>query len=382
MARILIVDSDPVLLQWLKRQLEAEGHAVEGASDGAAALALAQTTRFEVAIVDHTMSSSLGLRLLSQLCALQPDCIRVLSAERLSLPMLVSALNEWHINHVLAKPIRADQLQQTIALVIQTRQHMQQVWRDEARRMRDEECAMVQACIEGGHISLAFQPIFTATERTLVAHECLLRSTHPHLHGPMEVIGVAERCGMLHDITAEVARQAADWMPRLPDGTALFMNFHPDEMLEPARLLEGLTPLLPWAERVVLELTEHTQLQGEHDSESVIRSLRARGFRLALDDLGAGYSSLTVLASHQPDYVKLDMALVRDIHTDPYRTRLIRILVQIAESTDAVLLAEGVETEAEMVTLLDCGVHQLQGYLLGRPLPGTERFGQEQTIAV
>jgi len=128
-----------------------------------------------------------------------------------------------------------------------------------------------------------------------------------------------------------------------------------------------LTPLAPWAHRIVLEITERSKLQGLDQWEKSVEAVTAMGFSVAVDDLGAGYSSLSVLAELQPSYIKVDMSIVRGVDHEPQKRRLVELLCRFAEATDALLVAEGVETEEEAETLRAIGAHLLQGYLFGRP---------------
>jgi EAL domain-containing protein (putative c-di-GMP-specific phosphodiesterase class I) len=121
------------------------------------------------------------------------------------------------------------------------------------------------------------------------------------------------------------------------------------------------------ADRVVLEITERSRATDVHSWEQAIAMLTELGFAIAVDDLGAGYSSLSVLAELKPQYIKVDMSIVRDVDSDPRKQRLIDLLSRFADATDSVLIAEGVETEAEARTVRTCGAHLIQGYLLGRP---------------
>ena len=147
----------------------------------------------------------------------------------------------------------------------------------------------------------------------------------------------------------------------------LFMNLHPDELAEPDRMIERLEPLVPWSRRIVLEITERSRLLGLDHWETAVDRVTELGFSIAVDDLGAGYSSLSVLAELQPRYVKIDMSIVRGVDADPRKRRLIDLLCKFAKATEAQVVAEGVETKEESAALLDCGVDFLQGYLFGRP---------------
>ena len=99
----------------------------------------------------------------------------------------------------------------------------------------------------------------------------------------------------------------------------------------------------------------------------VASELRARGYRIAVDDLGAGYSGLNNLATLRPEFVKIDMSLIRDIHKDQRKLNLVQSLVDFANKANMLIVAEGVETEEEAAAATSAGCHMLQGYLLGRP---------------
>jgi EAL domain-containing protein (putative c-di-GMP-specific phosphodiesterase class I) len=121
------------------------------------------------------------------------------------------------------------------------------------------------------------------------------------------------------------------------------------------------------AGRIVLEITERAQLEGVKDAGTRIERLRGLGFRIAVDDIGAGYSGLNSFALLKPDIVKLDMTLVRDIDRDPVKRRLASAVVNLCRDLNIATVGEGVETARERDTLLEIGCDLLQGYLFGRP---------------
>ena len=172
---------------------------------------------------------------------------------------------------------------------------------------------------------------------------------------------------MLPELGRAVSRFAAGWMEQLPDEIRLFMNLHPDELADPDGMCSSLEPLQPWASRVVLEITERSRLQGIEAWDDSVDRVTKMGFSIAVDDLGAGYSSLSVLAELQPSFIKVDMSIVRGIDCDPRKQRLVDLLCRFADATSATLIAEGVETSEEAEALRGCGAHLLQGYLFGKP---------------
>ena len=146
----------------------------------------------------------------------------------------------------------------------------------------------------------------------------------------------------------------------------MFLNLHARELLDET-LYDRSSSLTENASRVVLEITERAHLDTVPDVESRIERLRAIGFRIAIDDIGAGYSGLNSFTMLRPDLVKLDMALVRDIDSDPVKRRLAALLVQLCDDLGIAVIGEGVETVKERQTLVDLGCGLLQGYLFGRP---------------
>jgi EAL domain-containing protein (putative c-di-GMP-specific phosphodiesterase class I) len=125
--------------------------------------------------------------------------------------------------------------------------------------------------------------------------------------------------------------------------------------------------LSPWAERLVFEVTETEAISDAARARERIQRLRAYGCRVALDDLGSGYSSLNLLAQLEPDFVKLDMELVRGIEREGRVARLIQHLLEFCRGEGLVTIAEGIETEAELHVVRELGVDFVQGFLVGRP---------------
>jgi EAL domain-containing protein (putative c-di-GMP-specific phosphodiesterase class I)/AmiR/NasT family two-component response regulator len=367
MARILAVDDDPLVRRCMSRILVNAGHEVVPASHGADALQLASDKAFDVALVDYQLPFLDGLEVLQRLREVQPGCLRILVTGALDLPMIMDAVNRGEVMRVVEKPFESAGLVGAIDDAIAARTRMMEVCRVQEQAASEHEREMFQECLDDNHLRLALQPIIQATTSEILAFECLLRSTHKGLDGPLPLLHAAERHGMLPELARVVSERAADWMHRLPLNISLFMNLHPDELAHPDGVCERLEPLTPWANRVVLEITERSRLQGIEAWEESVDRVTQMGFSIAVDDLGAGYSSLSVLAELQPKYIKVDMSIVRGIDSEPRKQRLVDLLCRFAEATDSYIIAEGVETPEEAEALRACGAHMLQGYLFGRP---------------
>ena len=152
----------------------------------------------------------------------------------------------------------------------------------------------------------------------------------------------------------------------LSEDKVLFINLHPQDLDDPV-LLQPEAELGRWASRIVYEIIETEAIRDLKRARKQIDALRAHGFRIALDDFGSGYTSLNCLAQFEPDFVKLDMELVRGIENDSRSARLIRHLLDFCRGEGIVVIAEGIETPQELHVVTDLGVPLIQGYLFARP---------------
>jgi len=367
MARILVVDDESIVRRAITRILGAEGHQVVTSGSGDEALRYAGDTPFDLALVDYDMPGRDGLWTLSSLRDLQPGCIRVLMTGRTDFPIVVEAVNRGEVLRVLQKPFEPSRLREVIKDAFGAVTRMEAIRVAQQRAVEESERAVLEECLYSDHFQLALQPIVMSGDSELFGYECLLRSTHPVLDGPLAILRMAERSGMLQELGTLVAKRAADYLEQMPGDAMLFVNLHPDQLADPTRLVQSLGPLMPYAKRVALEITERSRLRGIDDWETAVDKMQSAGFSLAVDDLGAGYNSLSILADLQPNFIKIDMSIVRNVDTEPRKQRLVDLLAKFSDATGARMVAEGVETEGEAAVLRRCGAHLFQGYLFGRP---------------
>ncbi len=361
---VLVVDDESLVREMVTTILQRDGYEVSQARSAAEGLSLAASEDFDLAIVDYEMPQTDGLSLMSDLRELQPYCQMILFSGNLNLPVVMDAVNRGAVSRVLAKPVKPAQLLGMVAQVLESRDRMYRQPHDKEQGRANRE--QLDDCLSGDFINLALQPICTPDSR-VAAFEGLLRSTHPELGNPMTVLGAAEELNQLGELAELIARRAVGRLQQLPGHWQLFINAHPKELTEPELLRKRLDILDPWRERLVVEITERTYLLELSQWRKSIRILSDAGYSLAVDDLGSGYNSLIVLAELQPQFMKVDMSMVRGVDTDPRKQRLIEMLVRFADSTDARVIAEGIETPGEAKALIDCGVHMLQGFYFGRP---------------
>jgi EAL domain-containing protein (putative c-di-GMP-specific phosphodiesterase class I) len=217
-------------------------------------------------------------------------------------------------------------------------------------------------------LHMHFQPIVDVTTRRAAGYEALLRSREPALPNPGAVLEAAERLGRLPELGRRVRAAVAEAAPRAPEGALLFVNLHAADLFDEA-LYDAAEPLSGHAARVVLELTERASAHGVTDLSERIARLRAMGYRLAIDDLGAGYAGLSYFVSLAPDVVKIDMSLTRGLDASALKRRVVASLARLGAELGMVVVAEGVETSGERDVLVEIGCGMLQGYALGRPGP-------------
>jgi EAL domain-containing protein (putative c-di-GMP-specific phosphodiesterase class I) len=212
-----------------------------------------------------------------------------------------------------------------------------------------------------------------------LGYEVLTRGVGP-VQAPQVLFSRARVEGVTWELERACWTAAARRIASLPaeDRTApFFFNVGPDVLADP-RFRDGSTlellarhGLSP--RQIVLELTETSVISDPEHLRQLAREFRERGFGLALDDFGAGHSGLVTLVHSMPDFIKLDQALVRDIHRHPYRQQLLKSLVAFASSVDTTLIAEGVESWNELAVLLRLGIRHVQGFLVARPAPAPPR---------
>ncbi|WXH26726.1 hypothetical protein WA016_00637 [Myxococcus stipitatus] len=228
-------------------------------------------------------------------------------------------------------------------------------------------------------VSSWFQPIVDLRDGEIIGYEVLSRG-QGSLESPHELFTHARTSGYTWELERACWTSALRSISRFPEElrrAPFFFNVSPDVLSDP-RFGDGST--LALLERhglgprhLVLEITEKAVIEDGALLQRLTRECSAQGFGLALDDFGAGHSGLVTLVHCLPRFIKLDQALVRDIHQHDYRQHLVKSLVAFASSVDAILIAEGVETWEEMTVLLRLGIRHAQGYLLARPSPSPGR---------
>lgn len=229
-------------------------------------------------------------------------------------------------------------------------------------RARAQERQAIQELLEHDAFQVALQPVVHLGTGRLIGMEALSRFPR-HLGAPDAVFAQADRAGLRVELETAAIAKALQLLPLLSKDQSLAVNVSPSVAVELMPRTERDRPL----DQLVLEITEHAAVENYQEIREHLQPLRARGLRLAIDDAGAGFASLRHVIELRPDTIKVDRSLVAGIDADPARRAAVSTFVLLAQDIDAIVVAEGVETKAELETVALLGVHAAQGYLLARP---------------
>ncbi|MFO0679271.1 MAG: EAL domain-containing protein [Polyangiaceae bacterium] len=370
----LLVDDEPAILRALARALKGRGFQVATAGDGLSALRLVATQDFDVVVTDLTMPGMDGLTLTERIRETHAELPIILITGGTSADIAIRAV-ECGARKTIRKPIDLGELHATASQLV-TEYRVSRVHRDAialaeigTARLdhgRTPEDAFTRAL---SRTYVAYQPVVDVDLRRIFGFEALLRCHDAAFPRPGALLAVAESSGRVPDLERVVHKDVA--LVSQTTSSTLFVNLHP-RALDDDDLLEGKSALQPIAKRVVLEFATRASLAFYDDLPLRIARLKALGFRVGVDDLGACPPDLALLATLAPNVVKFDTSVVRGVHEDPAKQSTLRELVEIAAQVGATMIAEGVESEREMDFLRSLDVSLMQGHLFARagaPLP-------------
>lgn len=373
---VLLVDDEPTITRGYARSLTASGFTVKIANNGTEAAELFRQHTFDVIVSDISMPGMNGLELLRAVREHDLDVPVIIMTGAPAVQSAVEAM-EYGAYRYLVKPIDPAQLEEVLARAVRLHQ-MARVRREtleqfgvDGRQIGDR--AGLESRFQNAldTIWIAYQPIISWSTRTLFAYEALVRNEEPALRNPGDLFEAAERLGRLHELGQIIRQRVADTIRDIPAPGLVFVNVHTADLQDDS-LFDPTSPLSPHAARVVLEVTERAALDQIKDLMVRMAQLRKMGYRIAVDDLGAGYAGLTSFAQLEPEVVKVDMSLVRGIDTSSTKQKLLSSILGLCRDLQIQIIAEGIETEAERDTLIRLGGDLCQGYLFaypGRPYP-------------
>lgn len=236
----------------------------------------------------------------------------------------------------------------------------------DALRAHHEKVERITSVLELGQPQIVYQPIHCLSERRIVGVECLSRFELEPRRTPDVWFDEAREIGLGVRLELNAILSALDGLRGVQGDFHVSLNVSPQTIISGD--IEAYLDVIPLT-RVVLEITEHAHVPDYALVREKLAPMRAHGVRIAVDDAGAGYASMHHVLAIQPDMLKLDISLTRGIDTDSPRRALASALIEFARQTRSLVVAEGVESAAELEALRALGVDHVQGYFMGRPMP-------------
>ena len=371
---VLLVDDEPTIARGYARILTAAGFTVEIAHDGAEAADHTRQKNFDAIVSDIAMPQMSGLTLLKTIREHDLDVPVILMTGGPAIESAMQAM-EYGALRYLIKPVDPKDLEDVVARAVRLRQ-MAKIKREalalfhlEGKHLGDRAALEVRFASALSSLWIAYQPIVSWSQQNTYAYEALVRNEEPTLRSPQDLFEAAERLGQLQELGRIIRGQVDSAMSDVPPPVRVFVNVHALELDDDSLFAPG-SPLSRHAERVVLEITERAPLERIKDVSTRVGKLRAMGYGIAVDDLGAGYAGLTSFAQLEPEVVKVDMSLIRGIDSSPTKQKLVQSIITLCADLGIKLIAEGIETEQERATLIKLGGDLCQGYLFARPSRG------------
>ena len=368
---VLLVDDDVLVARAYERILKSAGYTVEICHDAREAVQRFKIRAFDVLISDVRMPRMSGLEFLRAIREDDLDVPVIIMTGAPEVQTATEAIEHGALRYLI-KPIDPKQLEEIVGQATRLHQ-MARVRREALEQYRAEGRQLVdRAALEArfsralSSLWMAYQPIVSCARRSMFAYEALVRTDEPTLRNPMDLFDAAERLHRLPDLGQAIRSHVANTIASAPSAGLVFVNVHPAD-LEDETLLASSSPLSAFASRVVLEITERAALDKIGDLIPRMADLRRMGYRIALDDLGAGYAGLTSFAQLEPEVVKVDMSIVRGIDLSATKQKLLGSIVNLCRDLRIDLIAEGIETALERDTVVRLGGDLCQGYMFARP---------------
>ena len=365
---VLVVDDDPIVTKALSTQLRKIGYSVDTAISGSDAVNLINQNPYDVVLSDICMPDGDGLSLLGILKKYNVNIPLILMTGQPTMESAIQAVRDGAYNYLL-KPCHFENLSKVVSEALdknksQDREMISESFIGKVPRYREEQ--LFDNAIDS--MWLAFQPIVSVKNHSVVGYEALLRSEEEKLANPLDFIAAANRVGRIRELGQAIRDKVANHMHQLPDEACIFVNVHSQDLTSDD-LYDARSRIAKCSHRIIYEITERESIDQIDDLCLRIIKLKELGYKLAVDDLGAGTAGLTCFTQIEPDYAKIDLSLVRGVDKHPIKQRIIDSIVRLCHQLDVEIIAEGVESEQESMTLRKMGLDIQQGYWFAKPNP-------------
>ncbi len=363
--KVIIVDDDEMVASTLSSLLGREGYDVVVFHSAGPALEYLRDVEPDVVLSDISMPGMTGIEMLTKLRKAAPSVPVIFMTGVPRIDDTIRAI-ELGAFRYLTKPVDSTTTREVIRAAIS--------WGRLSRASRSSPALLDRAALDASldgalaTLKMVYQPIVAREDKSIFGVEALMRSAERSLPSPPAVLDAAEKLGRLHELGRHIRSLVAAEAAAQTDLHTLFVNLHSADLADP-QLFDPGAPLSAHARSVVLEITERASLEVVGQLQDRLKQLRGLGYRIAIDDLGAGYAGLNYFAQLTPDVVKIDMSLTRGIDTDSVRQRIVSSMCQLGRDLDMITVAEGIETAAEFETVSRLGAELIQGYFIAKPGP-------------
>ncbi|MFC1631742.1 EAL domain-containing protein [Candidatus Omnitrophota bacterium] len=360
---ILLIDDEVDFAETLSVRLELRGYQVTVEYSGEGALKKAQDTP-DLILLDVMMPVMNGYEVCNRL--------RQDKATRDIPIIMLTAKNEpkdkvegLHIgaDDYITKSFETEELFARIEALLRRSSFVKPDQKNKVALIKE-----LKQIIKGELVEMVFQPIFYLQPMKLFAYEVLTRGPKDSpLANPEKLFKSALDYGFVFDLEILCRRKTLAKLGKRIRKNLFFFNSNP--YIVEAEQIKEILSLYENPEQVVFEVTERAEIKDFSSFCQALSSIKAQGFRISIDDVGSGYSSLDAIAELEPDFVKIDIGLIRDINHSPKKQSLVKAIMMICKQNKILAIGEGIETKEELNTLIEMGVGGGQGYLLGRPNP-------------
>jgi len=389
-ATLLIVDDEPQVRKLLETLLQHEGYQTVCAGSGEEALQLVAQQPPDLILLDIMMPGMDGYEVASQLKGDETTAgIPIIMLSALSEPSARVSGLETGAEEFISKPVERVELWLRVRNLLRLKARGDRV--NPSRELTRQQTGMnvhdlahqdleeaLRLAVEREEFTVHYQPEVEVANGRLCALEALLRWERPDYGAvsPGVFVPVLESIGLIVPVGRwvidTVCQQIAEWQRGAIGAVEVSVNVSGHQLIEGdliadiARLLaqHGVAP--HWLE---VELTEGSLMENTQHTIDSLQRLHAMGVKISIDDFGTGYSSLAYLRRFPIDTLKIDIAFIREVTSNPQDAAITRTIIELAHSLSLRVVAEGVETQAQLAFLKDAGCDQIQGYLFSRPLP-------------